>query len=79
VVAASAVRDAVAAPLARLQRTPKTPRFVGSDCQAARNQAYFYAEAIVNNPDLLAVVEAWPTLPEAIQAGILTMVRAAGG
>jgi hypothetical protein len=28
-------------------------------------------------PDLAAVVATWPTLPEAIQAGILAMVRAA--
>jgi hypothetical protein len=28
-------------------------------------------------PDLVAVVDAWPTLPEAIRAGILTMVKAA--
>jgi hypothetical protein len=28
-------------------------------------------------PDLAAVVAAWPTLPEAIRAGILAMVRAA--
>jgi hypothetical protein len=28
---------------------------------------------------LAAVVEAWLTLPEAIKAGILAMVRAAGG
>jgi hypothetical protein len=30
-------------------------------------------------PDLTSVVEAWPTLPEAIKAGILAMVRASGG
>ena len=30
-------------------------------------------------PDLSVVVEAWPTLPEAVRAGILAMVRAAGG
>jgi hypothetical protein len=29
-------------------------------------------------PDLAAVVEAWPGLPEAIKTGILVMVRAAG-
>jgi hypothetical protein len=29
-------------------------------------------------PDLAAVVEAWPELPEAIRAAILAMVRAAG-
>jgi hypothetical protein len=30
------------------------------------------------DPDLRAVVEAWPTLPEAMKAGILAMIRAAG-
>jgi hypothetical protein len=29
------------------------------------------------DPDLAAVVTAWPELPEAIKAGILAMVRAA--
>jgi len=32
-----------------------------------------------NNPDLAAVVDAWPELPEAIKAGIVAMVRAASG
>ena len=27
------------------------------------------------DPDLAAVVEAWPELPEAIKAGILAMIR----
>jgi hypothetical protein len=31
------------------------------------------------DPDLAAVVEAWPTLPAAIRAGILAMVKAASG
>lgn len=30
-------------------------------------------------PDLAAVVDAWPNLPEAIRAGILAMVQAASG
>jgi hypothetical protein len=30
------------------------------------------------NADLAAIAEAWPTLPEAIRAGILAMVRAMG-
>jgi len=29
------------------------------------------------DPDLAAIVTAWPTLPEPIRAGILAMVRAA--
>jgi hypothetical protein len=28
-------------------------------------------------PDLLAIVDAWPRLPESIRAGILALVRAA--
>jgi len=33
----------------------------------------------VADPDLAAVVEAWPDLPEAIRAGIMAMVKAALG
>jgi len=29
------------------------------------------------SPDLQSLIDAWPTLPEAIKAGILAMVRAA--
>jgi len=29
------------------------------------------------NPDLAAVVDAWPDLPEALKAGIVAMVKAA--
>ena len=31
------------------------------------------------DPDLTAVVTAWPTLPDALRAGILAMVKAADG
>jgi hypothetical protein len=31
------------------------------------------------DPALAALIDAWPTLPEAIRAGILAMVRAARG
>ena len=30
-------------------------------------------------PDLAEVIDAWPALPEAIKAGILATVKAAGG
>ncbi len=29
-----------------------------------------------NEPELAAIVAAWPTLPEAVRAGILAMVKA---
>jgi hypothetical protein len=32
-----------------------------------------------DDPELAALVDIWPTLPEAIRAGILAMVRAAVG
>ncbi len=32
-----------------------------------------------DDPELAAVVEAWADLPDAVRAGILAMVRAAGG
>jgi hypothetical protein len=31
------------------------------------------------SPDLQALIDAWPALPDAIKAGILAMVKAAGG
>ncbi len=37
------------------------------------------APALEDNPDLAAVVEAWPHLPEALKAGIVAMVKAASG
>jgi hypothetical protein len=32
-----------------------------------------------DDPDLVAIVAAWPTLPGPVKAGIVAMVRAAGG
>jgi hypothetical protein len=33
--------------------------------------------ATADDPDLAAVVAAWPKLPEAIRAGVLALVKAA--
>ena len=41
--------------------------------------SYLPTDIRQSDPDLLAVAEAWPELPEAIRAGILAMVRAASG
>jgi hypothetical protein len=32
-----------------------------------------------NDSDLALIINAWPNLPEAIRAGILAIIRAAGG
>ena len=32
-------------------------------------------DSIVADPDLAAVVKAWPELPEALKAGILAMIK----
>ena len=37
------------------------------------------ARAANLDPDLARVLEAWPTLPEALRAGIVAMVKAAAG
>jgi hypothetical protein len=37
------------------------------------------ARVALSDPDLTAVVNAWPTLPDALKAGILAMIRATGG
>ena len=52
-----------------------------SIAQKAENEAGFRAETAPAetppDPDLRAVIEAWPDLPKAIRAGIVAMVTAA--
>jgi hypothetical protein len=45
---------------------------------AARGAAVGAANAHID-PDLQAVIERWPDLPDAVKSGIVAMVRAAGG
>ena len=52
-----------------LQKTRDQP---GAESGAVRAESQSY------NPDLAAVVTAWPTLPEAVTAGILALVQASG-
>jgi len=44
----------------------------------AAQKAALTAENPPSDPHLAALIDAWPTLPDAIRAGILAMVRAAG-
>ena len=58
-------------------RTPleNTGKTGFSDQSGAKSGALAAREA-PSDPDLAELIDAWPTLPEAIRAGILAMVRA---
>jgi hypothetical protein len=51
-------------------------RKAGMKCKAAQNPAHWTHNKPPFDPTLAAVIEARPTLPEAIKAGILAMVSA---
>ena len=53
----------------------------GANCGApgAGNRADNPPDDAPDDPDLVAIVAAWPTLPGPVKAGIVAMVRAAGG
>lgn len=50
------------------QNTIRKPR---SETEAAQKAAHSHPD-----PDLAALIDAWPNLPEAMKAGILAMIRA---
>jgi hypothetical protein len=60
-------------------RTPReiSEKTVGPSESGARSGALAMQSGPID-PDLASVIDAWPTLPEAIRAGILAMIRAAG-
>jgi hypothetical protein len=45
---------------------------------ATQNATRALPDALPPDPDLAAVVAAWPTLSEPIRAGILALVKASG-
>jgi len=59
-------------PTSKLRQLPTSLAAKGK-C-AGRNQPLL---DVPQDPDLAAVVEAWPDLPEALKAGIVAMVKAA--
>ena len=55
----------------------------GNDLRDAENQSgtecgTVDAKTDVIDPDLQAIIDAWPTLSSAVKAGVLAMVTAAG-
>ena len=65
--------DSVSHEAATQLRKP-SPSLAAQGKRAARNSPPLDAPT---DPDLAAVVEAWPELPEALKAGIMAMVKAA--
>jgi len=39
----------------------------------------FSPKTLLAPPDLQAIIDAWPSLPDDVKAGIVAMVRVAGG
>jgi len=54
----------------------KTPGNRGASARQRAKSGAIEPETPSIAPDLAAVVEAWPKLPQAIRAGILAMIRA---
>jgi hypothetical protein len=66
-------------PRQRLNYAQKLREKRESTSGAAQKAAHFPADKRASDAGLQAIIDAWPTLPEAIRAGILALVRAAGG
>jgi len=56
-----------------------------TDCKACNNNSYEFSEndfaknlviLLPKYPELANIFEAWPSLPEAVKAGIMAMVQA---
>ncbi len=67
-------------PLIKSQTGPLQNRALSSDCPHPSPQSCAEpAPEAPTDPELVAVVAAWSDLPAAVRAGIVAMVRAAGG
>jgi hypothetical protein len=62
-----------------MELPPESQEKHESATQAAQKAAHFSAEGHFADADLAQMIDAWPTLPDAIKTGILAMVRAARG
>ena len=59
--------------------TPENPEKTGVSANAGADAGAVETKREQFSPELQALIDAWPALPEALKAGILAMVRAAGG
>jgi hypothetical protein len=64
---------------AGLEQFAETPEIGGIPTERGTKSGTVGAESELADPDLIELVNAWPTLPEATRASILAMVRTAKG
>ena len=70
--------DRVALPTRGFSVRQQTPENIGkTDISADAGAVETKREQFA--PELQALIDAWPALPDAMKAGILAMVKAAGG
>jgi len=62
-----------------LELPPKTSGNVEVSAESGAECGALGAREARIDPDLAAVVDTWPKLPEAIRVGVLAIIRAAGG
>ena len=80
--AAAVVRGGVEPPTLGFSVTEQTAKSSGDttiSASAGANAGAVETKTAHDDPDLQAIIDAWPALPEAIKAGIVAMVQAAGG
>jgi hypothetical protein len=58
--------------------SPENPKKTALSEQRGTESGTVATDPTPIDPDLAKIIDAWPTLPEPIRAGILAMIRAAG-
>ena len=62
-----------------IEPTVNSPENTAFSVQGGAESGALGTQTPAIDPALATLIDAWPTLPEPIRAGILAMVRAAGG
>ena len=62
----------------RSEGTESPPEYKGNPSHQRSLAHHLPTDTCQTDPDLARIVDAWPTLPEAVRAGIVAMVKAAG-
>ena len=71
--------DKPARPLAGVEHPAQTPKKTADSGWDGAESGALGAQRAEIDPDLAAVIDAWPDLPPAVKAGIAAMVKVAKG